>query len=102
MKARKDVRQKPRFVRFQPGASREILSRCRYFDTERIMVSMGVDFSVLETSFQVLLCTEGNGRITCGDMSSPLSFKRGDCIFIPAGIGRCNVLGQAELIKVRC
>ena len=102
MKARKDVRQKPRFVRFQPGASREILSRCRYFDTERIMVSMGVDFSVLETSFQVLLCTEGNGRIICGDMNSPLSFKRGDCIFIPAGIGRCNVLGQAELIKVRC
>ena len=102
MKARKDVRQKPRFVRFQQGASREILSRCRYFDTERIMVSMGVDFSVLDTSFQVLLCTEGNGRISCGDMELPLKFKRGDCIFIPAGIGRCNVLGQAELIKVRC
>ena len=102
MKARKDVRQKPRFVRFQPGASRETLSRCRYFDTERIMVSMGVTFSVLETSFQVLLCTEGNGGITCGDMDKPLRFKRGDCIFIPAGIGRCSMLGQAELIKVRC
>ena len=102
MKARADVRQKPRFVRFHPGASRETLSRCRYFDTERIMVSMGFAFSVLDTSFQVLLCTEGNGGITCGDSERPLRFKRGDCIFLPAGIGRCNVLGQAELIKVRC
>ena len=102
MTARKDVRQKPRFIRFYPGASREILSRCRYFDTERIMVSMGFSFSVLETSFQVLLCTEGNGGIICDDMDKPLRFKRGDCIFIPAGAGRCNVLGQAELIKVRC
>ena len=102
MKARKDVRQKPRFVRFLPGASRELISRCRYFDTERIMVSMGFTFNVLETSFQILLCTEGNGGITAGTMSRDLRFKRGDCIFIPAGIGRCSVLGQAELIKVRC
>jgi mannose-6-phosphate isomerase len=102
MKARKDVRQKPRFVRFLPGASREILSRCRYFDTERIMVSMGFTFVVMDTSFQVLLCTEGNGGITGGDMTRDLRFKRGDCIFIPAGIGRCSVMGQAELIKVRC
>ena len=102
LKARKDVRQKPRFVQFVPGASREILSRCRHFDTERVMVSMGFEFMVDSNSFQVILCTEGNGGITCGDMDKPLRFKRGDCIFIPAGAGRVNILGQAELIKVRC
>ena len=80
----------------------EVFVWCRYFDTERIMVSMGVTFTVLESSFQILLCTEGNGGITCGDMDKPLRFKRGDCIFIPAGVGRCSMLGQAELIKVRC
>ncbi len=102
MKKYPDVRQKPRYINFRNGCSREILCRCRYFDTERILISMGLDFSVMDTSFQVLLCAEGSGGITCGNMEKPLRFKRGDCLFIPAGIGKCHILGQAELIKVRC
>lgn len=103
MQSGKEVRQKPRMVRYYPGCSRELLCRCRYFETERIQVSKGFSFSVLNTSFQVLLCLEGNGGLEAGDeQERPLRFSKGDCIFLPAGIGRCHVIGETTLLKVRC
>ena len=35
-------------------------------------------------------------------MLSPLMFHKGDCIFIPAGCGRCHVIGKTDLLKIRC
>ena len=97
-----DLRQKPRHVRYYPGCSREILCRCQYFETERIEVNLGFAFSVRETSFQILLCIEGEGGISTDPMLRPLRFHKGECIFLPAGLGRCHVIGTCELLKVRC
>ena len=36
------------------------------------------------------------------DENKPVRFKKGDCLFIPAGTGRCTLLGDAEVLKVRC
>lgn len=96
-----DVGQKSRMVRYYPGCSREMLCRCKYFETERIQVMKGFSFSVMETSFQVLLCLSGNGGIEV-EKRRPVRFTKGDCLFIPAGIGRCYVIGEAELLKIRC
>ncbi len=97
-----DVKQKNRKIDFFPGCSREILCRCKYFETERITVSLGMAFSVLDASFQVILCLNGEGGITADNMSHPLLFKKGDCIFIPASMGRCHLIGKTELLKIRC
>lgn len=97
-----DVRQKPRKVRYYPGCSRELLCRCKYFETEHITVSLGMGFSVLDMSFQVLLCLNGEGTITTDQMRRPLPFQKGDCLFLPAGVGRCHLIGKTELLKVRC
>lgn len=97
-----EVRQKPRLIRYFPGCAREILCRCQYFETERIQISMATSFSVRETSFQVILCLEGCGGIETGNSYKPLRFKKGDCVFLPAGIGRCHVVGNLELLKIRC
>jgi len=97
------VRQKPRTVHYYAGCSRENLCRCRYFDVERIRMNKGFSFSVLETSFQVLLCLEGSGGLEDADgLMRPLRFAKGDCIFLPAGLGRCHMIGEADLLKVRC
>lgn len=32
----------------------------------------------------------------------PMQFSKGETLFLPAGLGRCLVVGDAELIKVRC
>lgn len=102
MKARDAVQQKPRMVHYYPGCSRELLCRCKYFETERIQITGAFDFSVLESSFQVLLCLEGRGQVCWENQARPLSFSKGDCIFLPAGLGRCRIPGEAILLKVRC
>lgn len=40
-----DVSQKPRMVKHYPGCSREILCRCKYFETEKIQVTKGFRMS---------------------------------------------------------
>lgn len=32
----------------------------------------------------------------------PMRFSKGETMFLPAGLGRCLVVGDAELLKIRC
>ena len=96
------LRQKPRKVSYYLGCSREVLCRCEYFETERIKVNLGFAFSVKETSFQILLCIDGEAGLSTDSMQRPLLLHKGACLFLPAGLGRCHVLGTCELLKVRC
>lgn len=96
------VRQPHRMVRYYFGCARELLCRCEYFEVERIQVTKGFSFSVLNTSFQVLLCIEGNGGLETDESNKPTRFDKGACIFLPAGLGRCHIIGECTLLKVRC
>lgn len=102
MKPSDIVKQKSRCVHYYKGCSRELLCRCKYFETERIQTTSQVDFSVTESSFQVLLCLEGMGVLTVEKEREGIILKKGDCVFIPANTGRCHVIGCANLLKVRC
>ena len=98
-----EVKQKHRMVKYYPGCSREILCRCRYFEVEKIQVTKGFSFSVLENSFQVLMCLEGNAQIETMDKNQkPLRFQKGETMFLPAGLDRCVVVGDTTLLKIRC
>lgn len=97
------IKQKSRLVHYYPGCSRETLCRCKYFITERIDVRTGFTFSVHERSFQVLLCLEGGGQIESSDgLKKPVRFQKGECLFLPAGVGRCFILGSTVVLKTRC
>lgn len=97
-----DVRRKSRMIRYYPGCSRELLCRCQYFETERIQVTKGFAFSVIDTSFQVLMCLDGYGEVQTMDTEQkPIRFSKGETLFLPAGLGRCFVVGDTELIKIR-
>lgn len=97
------VNQKPRMVKYYPGCSRELLCRCKYFEAERIQVTKGFSFSVLDSSFQVLMCLDGYGQVETIDADSkPMRFSKGETLFLPAGIGKCLVIGEATILKVRC
>ena len=97
-----DTSQKPRYVRYFYGCSRETLCRCKYFETEKIQVTKGFSFSVMKNSFQVLLCTNGEGGLETDGSNRSLRFQKGSCIFLPAGLGRCHVIGECDLLKIRC
>ena len=85
------------------GKKRELLCRCKYFETERIQVTKGFAFYVMDASFQVLMCLDGYGEVQTMDAEQkPMRVSKGETLFLPAGLGRCLVVGDAELIKVRC
>ena len=107
MKVAPDVSQKPRMVKYYSGCSRELLCRCKYFETERIQVTKGFAFSVMDASFQVLMCLNGYGEVQTMDAEQkPMRFCKGEkkSLFLcPAGSGAdAWLFGDAELIKVRC
>lgn len=98
-----DVKQKSRIVKHYPGCSRELLCRCKYFEVERIQVTKAFSFSVLEESFQVIMCLEGEGQIeTMDENLKPVRFVKGRTLFLPAGLGRSLVVGDATVLKIRC
>lgn len=98
-----EAKQKPRMVKYYPGCSRELLCRSKYFEVERIQVTKGFSFSVIDQSFQVLICIDGNGQVESMNVDlKPIRFIKGETLFIPSEMGKCLVVGVAELIKVRC
>lgn len=103
MNAAADVKQKPRIIKHYPGCSRELLCRCKYFEVERIQVTKAFSFSVKDESFQVLMCLDGEGKIeTMDENLKPVRFMKGRTMFLPAGLGRCLVVGEATVLKIRC
>lgn len=98
-----EVRQKPHMIKHYPGCARELLCRCKYFEVERIQVTKGFSFSVMEQSFQVLMCLDGYGQVETMDAGlKPIRFMKGETLFLPAGIGRCLVIGDTTILKIRC
>lgn len=103
MQAEPNMRHKPRMVQYYSGCSREMLCRCKYFETERIKVTKGFTFSVMDTSFQVLMCLDGYGEVQTMDAENkPMRFSKGETMFLPAGLGRCFTVGDTEILKIRC
>lgn len=101
MEALSEQQQPSRMVQYEPGCAREILRRCKYFETERIHVQPVCGFAVNEASFQVILCLEGHGVLQDGE-NNQTSFEKGDCLFLPANSGKCKIKGVAEVLKIRC
>ena len=62
-----------------------------------------VDRSLGDCAKEVLMCLDGYGEVQTMDAEQkPMRFSKGETLFLPAGLGRCLVVGDAELIKVRC
>ena len=65
---------------------------------------MEVVYSTDSTSFEVLLCVEGTGQLSEQDETGRkiLSFRKGDCIFVPADSVPLLLAGKAQLLKIHC
>ena len=104
LKSSASPRQPMRVLKYLVGFASEILCRCRYFQTERIItntqqgIPVGIEAS--ENTFCVLLCIEG--KAVLDDGKAELEFNKGDCCFIPAGNGKVEIRGKSQLIYVGC
>ncbi len=110
LKASIAPRQPMHLRRFQPGLASEMLCRCKYFEVEHLelnteRVRCSKDLQANDTSFQVLVCTDGCGVLYWDaeeDKDHFLRFYKGDTLFIPANSVPIHLHGKADLLKVTC
>ncbi len=105
LKAGIQPRQPMRVLRYEPGFAAELLCRCRYFQTERILLNTErvrgmAGLQTGEGTFNVLLCTDGCG-VLCWN-GGMIPFFKGDSIFVPASSVLCRLHGKAQLLRVGC
>lgn len=106
LRSSSEPRQPMRILKYSPGCAVELLCRCKYFQTERMLLNTGknaIPIRAESNSFQVLLCVEGKGCLWDTENNSEyINYKKGDCIFIPADSVQLYINGKAQLLKVEC
>lgn len=95
-------RQPLRVLKFKNGSASELLTRCKYFQVERLLLNTEskrlADYQTGSNSFHVLFCLEGCG-ILFGEQIM-LNFFKGDCIFVPACSIPLQLHGKAQFLDV--
>lgn len=74
-----------------------VLADCKYFKAK--LYKGAADIEVDGKSFSALLVTDGEGTLECSGETTEL--KTGDCIFLPASIGKVSVKGQLTFIETK-
>ena len=97
-------RQPMRVLKYKKGVAYELLSRCKYFQVERILLSSEesnmVQYSTGSNSFHSLLCIDGCGLISWSN--DVMKFRKGDCIFVPANSVILRLIGHAQVLDISC
>lgn len=98
-------RQPMRVLKYGCGCARELLTRCKYFQVERMLLNTEttrslVPFQTSTNSFHALLIVDGCGNISWNGGS--MNFFKGDCIFVPAESVPLLLHGKAQLLDVSC
>ena len=105
LKSSTTPRQPMRVLKYRTGCASELLTRCKYFQVERLLLNTEVsrdlvNFQTDSNSFHALLCVDG-----CGSMSNNgfmLNFFKGDCIFVPADSIQLKLHGRAQILNISC
>lgn len=105
LKSSASPRQPMRVLKYKNGCASELLTRCKYFQVERILLNTEVlrelaDFQTGNNSFHALMCVDGCGTMTGNGFY--LNFFKGDCIFVPADSIPLKLHGKAQLLNVSC
>jgi len=97
-------RQPLRVLRYKTGYASELLTRCKYFQVERMLINTEnrrmAEYQTGSNSFHALLCVEGCGVLFGEGLM--LNFFKGDCIFVPADSVALKLHGKAQLLDVSC
>lgn len=105
LKASSSPRQLMRTLRYRAGYASELLTRCKYFQVERVHLNTEVQrelvcYQTKSNSFHALLCVDGCGSISAEGFM--LNFFKGDCVFVPAESIQLKLHGQAQILDVSC
>lgn len=79
--------------------SKTLLSKCEFFTFSKIEVQESVKIKADETSFVSLVALEGNGVLMHEDTA--ITLYKGESVFIPAGYGEVELLGNVTVLETR-
>jgi len=105
LKSTPKPRQPLHSIKYRQGCATELLCRCNYFEVNRMVVNTErvrqlVEYRADETSFRVLLCTNGCGTLFINETEFIKVF-RGDCIFFPADSVTVKIHGKMQFLDIR-
>lgn len=83
----------------EPGVTKTLLSACSYFSAERweLLATAQIQSSV--ENFEVFVILDGNGYIHW--QGAPQQYRRGQCWFIPASLGKFSVQPEQKTALIR-
>lgn len=80
-----------------PGGTIRHLVKCERFCVDAIHLCGLIEDYAAEAGFVSLLCLEGEGALLYGEQAMPL--RKGQSIFIPAGMGAFKLAGMMEVLR---
>ena len=85
-------------VRYAKGGENdpECLAKSDYFSVFSIALDGERDFTAEKESFHCLLCVDGEADLVFEEKEYHLS--RGECMFVPAGMGKYSLQGKATVL----
>ncbi len=83
----------------ETGFKEKLITECKYFTCKKYDVDTVWHFSQITSSFTVIICLSGEGKIFCEDIIKNIT--RGESFFIPAGKRKVEVHGKCEMLLVR-
>lgn len=86
---------RPHFAE-RAGYAEARLAKCDYFTIDALDIATAATLTVEKSSFHALLCTEGEGTLCYGDET--VSYRRGDALFLPAGLGDYTLKGCSRVL----
>ena len=81
------------------GYTETLLTSCELFTVKRLDVEEKAALTAGKESFVSLVALEGNGVVMHGD--SCVTLYKGDSLFIPAGFGDFEILGEVTVLETR-
>lgn len=95
-----DASGKPMGEKIQKdGYSETLLTKCELFTVKSLEITERAVLTADSTSFVSLVCLEGNGVVMHGD--SCVTLYKGESLFVPAGYGEFEILGDLHVIESR-
>ena len=73
------------------------LARCDYFTVHELRINSHASLCADDTSFHSLLCLAGEG--VAENAEQHIAIKKGDSLFVPAGLGNYRLAGQMTVLK---
>jgi len=86
-------------IEISNGFSYTMLACCEYFRVFRYEISESADFFTDSTSFNSILVINGKAILRADNFS--IEIVKGDSFFIPANMGKYEIIGQTDLILTK-